>query len=145
MRDQASLRRRAVALMREAIALLDEAHDDKSAVHLHAAIDMAEQRHPLQPGDELPDENFDPASSIPPPADSALVRAMGGALAMFATLLARSGIIEIGEVANLLGIYAVATSEEDAAEGLILGCWAAMLRDLAEQQNDKATARMPDQ
>lgn len=46
----------------------------------------------------------------------------------------RQGIVETGEVANLLGIYAVATSETDQAEGLILGCWAAMIRDVAEQQ-----------
>ena len=45
--------------------------------------------------------------------DAPLVRAMGGALSMFATLLARQGIVEASEVANLLGIYAVATSEVD--------------------------------
>lgn len=57
--------------------------------------------------------------------DAPLVRAMGGALSMFATLLARQGIVEASEVANLLGIYAVATSEVDNEEGMILGCWAA--------------------
>jgi len=69
------------------------------------------------------------------PEHGPLVRAMGGALSLFATLLSRNGIIETGEVANLLGIFAVATGETDEAEGLILGCWAAMLRDLAEQQD----------
>jgi len=57
---------------------------------------------------------------------------------MFATLLARQGIAETGEVANLLGIYAVATSEVDNEEGMILGCWAAMIRDVAEQQRKAA-------
>ena len=70
--------------------------------------------------------------------DAPLVRAMGGALSMFATLLARQGIVEAIEVANLLGIYAVATSEVDNGEGMILGCWAAMIRDVAEQQRTSA-------
>lgn len=70
--------------------------------------------------------------------DAPLVRAMGGALSMFATLLARQGIVEASEVANLLGIYAGATSEVDNEEGMILGCWAAMIRDVAEQQRTSA-------
>jgi hypothetical protein len=69
------------------------------------------------------------------PEHGPLVRAMGGALSMFATLLSRNGSIETREVADLLGIYAVATSEVDKTEGLILGCWAAMLRDLADATN----------
>lgn len=76
--------------------------------------------------DEIPQLDFE--------RDGPIVRAMGGALSIFATLLSRQGIVETGEVANLLGIYAVATSETDQAEGLILGCWAAMIRDVAEQQ-----------
>src|SRR3546814_18032172 len=65
--------------------------------------------------------------------DAPLVRAMGGALSMFATLLARQGIVEAREVANLMGIYAVAKSEYDNEEGQILECWAAMIIDGAEQ------------
>ncbi|WP_234831467.1 hypothetical protein V3I01_18705 (plasmid) [Sphingomonas sp. gentR] len=72
------------------------------------------------------------------PQDAPLVRAMGGALSIFATLLSRQGIVEASEVANLLGIYAVATSEVDNEEGMILGCWAAMIRDVAEQQRTAA-------
>lgn len=74
------------------------------------------------------------AQDVPLP-DAALVRAMGGALSIFATLLSRRGIVDMSEVANLLGIYAVATSEKDETEGWILGCWAGMLRDVAEHQN----------
>lgn len=83
-------------------------------------------------------------SSNPPPEfdrlpkDAPLVRAMGGALSIFATLLARQGNVETEEVANLLGIYAVATSEVDNDEGMILGCWAAMIREVAEQQRKAA-------
>src|SRR3546814_6355198 len=44
-------------------------------------------------------------------ADHALVRAIGGALTVFATLMARKGIESLEETANLLGIYAVLTDE----------------------------------
>src|SRR3546814_3559315 len=65
-------------------------------------------------------------------ADPALVRAIGGALTVFATLMARKGIESLEETANLLGIYAVLTDEIAPDEALILGCWAGMLRDAAE-------------
>ena len=71
------------------------------------------------------------------PENASLVRAMGGALSIFAAMLARKGLIETGEVANILGMYAVTTSEVAQEEGMILGTWAAMLRDIAELQ-DKA-------
>lgn len=61
-----------------------------------------------------------------PQPDAALVRAMGGALSILATLLSRRGIVDMSEVA---------TSETDETEGWILGCWAGMLRDVAEHQN----------
>src|SRR3546814_1899677 len=53
----------------------------------------------------------------------ALVRAIGGALTVFATLMARKGIESLEETANLLGIYAVLTDEIAPDEALILGCW----------------------
>lgn len=133
MKDLASLRRRAIALMREAIALLDEAREDKSATLLQAAIDTAERVPPLEPGEQLLDENAGPESTKSP-ADPALVRAIGGALAVLATSMARNGGDSVDELAQLLGIYAVASSETSPDEGLILGCWGAMLRDVAEAQ-----------
>lgn len=57
---------------------------------------------------------------------------MGGALTVFATLMARQGIVPLEETANILGIYAVVTAETEPDEGLILGCWAGMLRDAAQ-------------
>src|SRR3546814_7858422 len=76
------------------------------------------------------------SSDLPDPlritADPALVRAIGGALTVFATLMARKGIESLEETANLLGIYAVLTDEIAPDEALILGCWAGMLRDAAE-------------
>lgn len=68
------------------------------------------------------------------PEDGPIVRAMGGALSVFASLLERHGIADMSETANMLGMYAVVTSETDEAEGLILGCWAGMIGDLAEAQ-----------
>lgn len=139
MKDSASLRRRAVALMREAIAMLDEAREQVAAVHLQMAIDVVERIPPMKPGDELPDERFGPSTSAPQlAADPALVRAIGGALAVFATLLARRGGSSVDEVADLLGIYALATQETSADEGLIIACWGAILRDVAEAQRGEA-------
>ncbi|WP_157084639.1 hypothetical protein [Sphingomonas pituitosa] len=134
MKDLASIRRRALALMREAIAMLDEAGEDRAAIHLQAAIDTAERKAPLKPGEEIADET----SAVPPrtdlPADPALVRAMGGALAVIASVMARQGDVSLDEIANLLGIYAAATHETSANEGLIIACWGAILRDVAEAQ-----------
>lgn len=53
-------------------------------------------------------------------SDGPLVRAMGGALSLFATLLSRRGIVDTGEVANLLGVYAVATSETGTSQNLVV-------------------------
>jgi hypothetical protein len=55
--------------------------------------------------------------SPPIAADPALVRAIGGALTVFATLMARKGIEPLEETANFLGIYAVLTAETAPAEG----------------------------
>lgn len=135
MKDLASLRRRAIALMREAIAMLDEAKEDRAANHLQAAIDTAERVPPMKPGDVLPDESIDRADPTPQlAADPTLVRAIGGALALFATLIARQGDTSVDEIARLLGIYAIATDETSGDEGLIIACWGAILRDFAEAQ-----------
>jgi hypothetical protein len=124
---------RAIALMRQALRLLDTVPADTGGAdgHLQMAIDAACGARPMGEGETLANESL---SLDLLPLDMALVRAMGGALSMIATLLGRQGIVETGEVANLLGIYAVATGETDDAEGKILGCWAAMIRDVAEQQ-----------
>lgn len=134
MKDLASMRQRAIALMREAIALLDEAGEAHAAVHLQAAIDAAEPKAPLKPGEELPDENLAVSAPASFRSDPALVRAMGGALALIATVMTRQGGVSLDEVADLLGMYAGVTNETSADEGLILACWVAMLRDVAAAQ-----------
>lgn len=135
MNDTAVLRRHAVALMREAIAMLDEAGEGIAAAHLQMAIDVTERIPPMKPGDEMPDESVDTTSPVPPlAAEPTLVRAIGGALAIFATLLARQGGTSVDEISHLLGIYALATQETSADEGLIIASWGAILRDVAEGQ-----------
>lgn len=85
--------------------------------------------------------------SAPPriAADPALVRAIGSALTVFATLMARKGIEPLEETANLLGIYAVLTDEIAPDEALILGCWAGMLRDAAQGISSESTNKGGDQ
>lgn len=126
--------REAVALMRAAMRSLDAARTNLNGAdaHLQMAIDAASGAVPLGKGASIDDEA---ASLDLLTVDKTVVRAMGGALALFATLLSRQGVVSSGEVGELLGIYAVVTSEEDKAEGMILGCWAAMIRDLAARHS----------
>ncbi|GGE97793.1 hypothetical protein GCM10011404_33640 [Sphingomonas prati] len=46
----------AVALMRMALALLDEAGELSAATHLQHAIDVATDQQPMQQGEEIPPE-----------------------------------------------------------------------------------------
>jgi hypothetical protein len=62
--------------------------------------------------------------------DLDLVRAQGLALAMVGALLERSGVTPRGEFSQHLAMLAVITSETSAAQGEILGLWAAMTRDM---------------
>lgn len=111
-------------LMREALSILDEAGESVAAAHLQAAIDtLAASGAGTRVGAAA-----DVADRIV--ADPALVRALGGALAVFGTLMERKGIASLEEIANILGIYAVTTAESASREeGLILGCLAAILKD----------------
>lgn len=115
--------------------MLDEAGEDLAAVHLQTAIDVAERIPPIKPRDELSGDCFDTSASTRRlPADPTLVRAIGGALAVITTLMARQGGASVDEVARLLGIYALATKEACDDEGLIIACWGAILRDVAQTQ-----------
>ena len=70
-------------------------------------------------------------------SDPAMVRAMGGALAVLAGMLEGKGIASLEEISNVLGIYSVITGETAPDEGLILACWAGMIRDAAQEKADK--------
>lgn len=133
MKDLDALRRRALALMVETLALLDEAGERDAAAHQQAAHDALARIAPLRSGDEGQGER----PELPElDADPALVRAIGSAFALFATLMHRGGPVPLDEMARMLGIYAVISSETSPQEGLILGCWGAILRDAAQVGDD---------
>lgn len=133
MSDPASKRHRAIVLMREALALLDEAKEDLAGCHLQAAIDTAERIAPANAGHSSLDERLN-RTDTPPPADPVLIRAMGGALALLGTVIGKGEATSLSELSRLLGIYAAATHETSPDEGLVLACWGAMLRDVADAQ-----------
>lgn len=133
MRDSTSMRRQAIALMREALALFDEAGETLVAARLQAAIDTAERGSPIHYGRASLDDQLNHMDT-PPPADPVLIRAIGGALALLGTVIARQEATPLSEIANLLSIYATATHETSPDEGLVLAGWSAMLRDVANAQ-----------
>ncbi len=81
-----------------------------------------------------PDEDVFPGAKL---SDPAMVRAMGGALAVLAGLLEGKGVSTVEKTSNVLGIYAVITGETAPDEGLILACWAGMLRDAAQEKAER--------
>lgn len=66
------------------------------------------------------------------------MRAIGRVLTVFATLMARKGIVSLEEIADFLGIYAVVAAETAPDEGLMLGCWAGILREAAQATSGDA-------
>lgn len=84
MNDLDALRHRALALMRETLALLDAAGEQDAALHQHRAHDALARVAPVRRDDDAPAE----APDLPElDSDPALVRAIGSALAVFATLM----------------------------------------------------------
>ncbi len=133
MNDLDALRRRALALMCEALALLDAAGEKDAALHQRRAHDALARVAPMKRDDDAPAQ----APDLPElDSDPALVRAIGNAFAVFATLMQRGGPVPLDEMARMLGIYAVVTSESSPQEGLLLGCWAAILRDAAHVEGN---------
>lgn len=128
MNEPSEKRARAIALMAEALALLDECGEDIAAGHLQFAHDIA-----ARGGGKRDGSSQDEASETPGLAmDRAAVRALGGTFAVIASALARANIIPMRELADLLAIYATATAETDERQGLLIGCWAGILRDAAD-------------
>lgn len=126
-----SSQQRAAGLMRVALAILDEVEGGISAAaHLQTALDMLADVEPVEP-----DEGLLRQAALA--ADPAIVRAMGGALAIIGTLMERKGPISVGEISDMLGIYGAITAEAASDEGLILSYWAATLRDVAQGRNGR--------
>ena len=135
MTDKTALRGRAVALMAEALDLLDRAGEDAAAIYLQQAHDIAARLTALRADDAAdPDRRSrERATSL----DPALVKAIGGALAVVSAFLEKSGVATTEEFADALGIYATVSKSENADEGLALAYWAATLRDVADFRRKK--------
>ena len=65
------------------------------------------------------------------PTPGELMRAQGHLVVFLASLLQRQGVIQAGEFAGLLQVFADATAETDPAEGEVLAFWAAAVRTIA--------------
>lgn len=65
------------------------------------------------------------------PRDPVMVRAMGGALSIIGTVLARKDVVPLDELGQLLGIFATVSAEDDPACGTIIAAWGGMMIDAA--------------
>jgi len=125
-----SPQQRAAGLIRVARSILDEAGETVSAAHLQAGLDALAGVEPAEP-----DEATLRQAAVA--ADPSIVRAMGGALTVIATLMERQGDTTVKEIGEILGLYANITDETASDEGLILAYWAGTLRDAAEGRRAK--------
>jgi hypothetical protein len=66
--------------------------------------------------------------------DVALIRAHGQFVALVATLLARAGVVSVGEFGAMLGVYASVIAEAEPTEGDILALWAETVRALTAEE-----------
>lgn len=62
----------------------------------------------------------------------AALLAQGKAFALIAALMQRAGIVSVEEFGALLGVFAVAVSEDDPEQGDILAVWAGVVKESAE-------------
>ena len=121
---------RAGGLMRVALSILDEAGEVSPAAYLQKAVDALGGVEPAAPDNALLEQ-----AAVA--ADPTMVRAIGGMRAVLCTVLGREKISSVEEISGILGVYAATTAESSGAEGLILGYWAAMLRDVGQVLGDK--------
>ncbi|QWT16577.1 hypothetical protein [Sphingobium xenophagum] len=106
--------------------MLDDAGHDIPAGHLKLALDMAEK---ALAEDHEPEAMAETDILV---MDPRAVRALGGAFAVIGTVLARSNIVPMRELADILAIYAATTSESDPPQGLLIACWAGILKEAAD-------------
>lgn len=131
MNRAVSMRQRAASLMRLALSMLDEAGDKTTATaHLQMALDRLAEGSASEPGHAL-------SRGAQTVANPELVRAFSGAMAVLGCLLEGKSIATVEEVSDLLGLYAVVTNEISPDEGMILACWAGILRDVAQRQGGR--------
>ncbi len=125
MTGPTSKRDRANTLMLDALTLLDDAGEFVAAAHLEQAIAVLDDPAPAEGGERAMPE-------LVAPKDPAMARALGGALAVIGTVLHRSNVVEIDELARLLGIFAIITGENDPASGTLMAGWGGMMLELSE-------------
>lgn len=133
MKEGTSPQVRAEGLMRVALSMLDDADEKLAAAHLQAAIDaLAAPAPDTQPGE--------PAGGNRIAADSALVRALGGALANFGIFIEHKGVATVEEISNVLGTYAATVARSSREEGLILEWLADRLGEAAPALSERQDA-----
>lgn len=115
-------------MMAEALRILDQNGLNVAAAHLKRAHDVAAEALPASV-----EEQSDGAGSAESlPLDRTTILALGGTFAVIAAVLGRANIIPMRELADILAIYATTTSETDNPQGLLIACWAGILREAAE-------------
>ena len=119
---------RAIELMAEALRLLDECGQATAAAHLQQAHDVAVRGAAAVQEAEV-DEAGDEADLA---LDRTAIRALGGTFAVLAAVLGRANVIPMRELADILAIYAATTGETDHRQGVLIACWANILREAAE-------------
>ncbi|ETI62751.1 MULTISPECIES: hypothetical protein [unclassified Sphingobium] len=128
MTGQRSDLERAINLMTEVRRILDRWGLNVAAAHLERAHDVAAQAV-LAPLEGQADEA---GSADRLPLDRTAILALGGTFAVIAAVLGRANVIPMRELAEILAIYATTTSETDNSQGLLIACWAGILREAAE-------------
>jgi hypothetical protein len=128
MSERSDGAKRALALMAEALRLLDaDGGHATAASHLQLAHDLIKGGATREP-----DTGSATACEDELAMDRTAVRALGGTLSVLASVLGRAGVIPMRELGDILAIYATITSESDRPQGLLIACWASMLRDAAD-------------
>ncbi|MBB4087541.1 hypothetical protein [Sphingomonas carotinifaciens] len=109
----------------EALLVLADAGVMPAATHLNAALACIGAVPDAQSGRDADCPTIGP--------DPILVRAIGGALAVVGTVLARDDLLPLAELGSLLGQFASVTEHHDPAVGLILANWSGMILDAAAE------------
>ena len=128
MTEQDPALEHAIKLMAEALRILDQYGLNVAAAHLQRAHDVAAASVPASAEEHSEGAKSADRLSL----DRTTILALGGTLAVIAAVLGRANIIPMRELADILAIYATTTSETDNPQGLLIACWAGILREAAE-------------
>lgn len=121
--------------IRKANAMLKQTGERPTSNHFQAANDSGERVSPTKPSDDLPYERASLCPGAQPAAEAELVRAIGGALALVASMTVRQGEVSVQQVEYLLK---VATKESSVHEGLIIAFTCALLHEIAGSEGIEA-------